>query len=82
MKNSNCQLSQLLCTSFLLWCSINLSAKVTSEQASHLDQELTPFGAQSAGDGGNIPAWQDVAQIDPNEAPLFTITHSNFQQHA
>ncbi len=75
MKTSVCR---LIC---LLLFSLNVVAKVSPEQASQLGQQLTPFGAPMAGNDAGIPVWQDVSAIDPNEAPLFTITHANHQQH-
>ncbi len=68
-----------------LWLMVGFigltQAKVSPEQAKQLGQQLTPFGATRAGDDGTIPEWQDVAAVDPDEAPLFTITHDNHLQH-
>jgi len=56
-------------------------AQPVSDEIQRLGQDLTPFGAPKNGDGKDIPPWQDVQAVDPNEAPLFTITHANHQQH-
>jgi hypothetical protein len=82
MKKYSSPLIPLLNTGFfLLFLSVS-TAKVAPEKAAELGQSLTPFGAHKAGDGDLIPSWQDVSKIDANESPLFTITHSNYQQHA
>lgn len=42
-------------------------AKVTAEEAARLKTELTPFGAERAGNtDGTIPAWQPMAGIPDN----------------
>jgi len=71
-------------------------AKVDAEQAARLDNELTPLGAERAGNAaGTIPAWDgglaqsasalDLAQgyKDPFAADqsLFTITAANAEQY-
>ena len=70
-------------------------AKVTPEEAAKLGKELTPVGAERAGNkDGSIPVWTPVAkrgkisgeyatnpQID-GEKPLFTITKANLAQYA
>jgi len=71
----------LLCCLLILSVPAETVAKVSPEQAAKLGVELTPFGATQAGDGDQIPAWQDVTQIDTNEQPLFTITHANHHQY-
>ena len=70
-------------------------AKVSPEEAAKLGTELTPIGAEKAGNKeGTIPAWTPAAQrgslkgeyptnpqIDA-EKPLFTITGQNMAQYA
>ncbi len=69
-------------TSLMLLISITTNAKVTAEQAARLGTELTPLGAIKSDDAASgIPKWQDVSEIDANEQPLFSITHSNYHQH-
>lgn len=75
----------------------HLPARVTAEEAARLDQELTPLGAQRAGNAdGTIPAWEGGITrpptgyqrgqhyIDPyaGEQPRFVITAENMDQHA
>ncbi len=69
-------------------------AKVSPEEAAKLGAELTPVGAEKAGNkDGSIPAWKPAAQkgalkgefpsnptIDA-EKPLFTITKANMAQY-
>jgi len=73
-------------------------AAVSADQAARLGQDLTPMGAEKAGNAaGTIPAWTGggIAQIpagytpgghhpDPfaDEQPLFTITAANANQYA
>jgi len=70
-------------------------AKVSPEEAAKLKTELTPVGAERAGNAdGSIPAWTGGLNIpgfkngewvpDPfaDEKPLFTITKDNYQQYA
>ncbi|CAM8639941.1 LolA_like domain containing protein [Comamonadaceae bacterium] len=72
-------------------------AGVTAEEAARLKTELTPFGAERAGNkDGSIPAWTGgyttpVAGFknggrrgDPfaNEKPLYSVTADNMAQHA
>jgi len=67
----------------LFLVTLNIHAKVTTEQAAQLGEALTPFGSQKSGDEtAGIPSWQDVKQVDTTEKPLFTITHNNYQQHS
>lgn len=69
-------------TFLLILISFSTLTKVPADQANQLGHELTPLGAIKAGDEAKgIPVWQDVTAIDPNEQPLFTITHANYQQH-
>ena len=69
-------------------------AKVTPEEAAKLGKELTPVGAEKAGNAdGTIPAWTPHAKKGAlkgeyptapfdNEKPLFTITGQNLAQYA
>ncbi len=71
-------------------------AKVGGEQAARLDKDLTPLGAERAGNAaGTIPAWEGglvqsnnafdsaLGYQDPFAAdkPLFTITAANAEQY-
>jgi hypothetical protein len=71
-------------------------AKVPAEEAQRLGKELTPIGAERAGNAdGSIPAWSGGQakggkltgeypknpQID-GDKPLFSITHDNYAQYA
>lgn len=73
------------------------SAGVSPEDAARLGKDLTPLGAEMAGNAdGSIPAWNSkgtpipaafVAGSDnyvnayPDEKPLYTIDGSNWQEH-
>jgi len=68
----------------------------TTEQAARLDVDLTPVGAERAGNAdGSIPAWTGglpetppidpkIGYIDPfaDDTPIFTITAANAAQYA
>lgn len=71
-------------------------AKVSPEEAAKLGNELTPIGAEKAGNAdGSIPAWDGGLKqipagykpgdpyIDPfaDEKPVFTITRANLDQY-
>ncbi|MES2820264.1 MAG: DUF1329 domain-containing protein [Pseudomonadota bacterium] len=71
-------------------------AKVGADQAARLDKDLTPLGAERAGNAaGTIPAWdgglaQSASAFDPAKGykdpfaadqPLFTITAANAAQY-
>ena len=67
-------------------------AKVSPQEAAKLGKELTPIGAEKAGNkAGTIPAWTGGLKIDPsvdplvdiyaNEKPLFTITSKNLDKY-
>ncbi|WP_119153557.1 DUF1329 domain-containing protein [Caldimonas tepidiphila] len=73
------------------------AAAVSAEEAGRLKSELTPFGAEKAGNkDGSIPAWtggytQAIPGDKPggrrgdpfkDEKPLFTITAKNMEQYA
>ncbi|GGB81341.1 hypothetical protein GCM10011352_03840 [Marinobacterium zhoushanense] len=74
-----------------------IAGAATAEQAERLKGELTPFGAERAGNAdGSIPAWDggyqnqdeglgaDGRRIDPFAAdkPLFSITGANMAEYA
>jgi len=76
----------------LLLASNATLAKVSPDQAAKLGGELTPIGAQTAGNqSGSIPDYsgglKENSKIDSlinifdHEKPLFTITSKNLQQH-
>ncbi|MGB1581873.1 MAG: DUF1329 domain-containing protein, partial [Nevskiales bacterium] len=70
------------------------AAKVTAEEAARLGKELTPVGAERAGNAdGTIPQWTPAEKrgalkeefpSDPalkDEKPLFAITSANMAEH-
>lgn len=71
-------------------------AAVSAAEAAKLGDSLTPIGAEKAGNGNEIPAWDgglqtipagynnDGIYVDPfaDEQPLFTIDQSNVDQYA
>ena len=73
--------------------SASLSARVSSTEAQRLNADLTPFGAERAGNAeGTIPAWNPNFEppghyraggeyVDPyaDEKPLYTITAANYK---
>ena len=75
--------------------SASVMAKVTPEEAARLGQDLTPVGAEMAGNAdGSIPAWDGGYSVtadgeiparpaDPfaDDQVLFTITHDNLDEH-
>jgi hypothetical protein len=75
--------------------SVGATARVAPEEAARLGRDLTPVGAERAGNTeGTIPAWTPAARRgDPRgefrsdpaidaERPLFTITKAGLAQHA
>lgn len=74
----------------------NASAAVSAEEAAKLGNSLTPIGAEKAGNGDEIPAWDgglttipagykgDGIYVNPfaDEKPLFTIDQTNVDQYA
>jgi len=79
----------------LLLCAGTVQAKVDPEEAARLGKDLTPMGAERAGNAdGSIPAWEGglakkaldpaTGYVDPFAAdkPLFTITAQNYKQYA
>lgn len=78
----------------LLGCALPALAAVSADEAAKLKAELTPFGAEKAGNkDGSIPAWTGgltgaaVAsgrRTDPfkDDKPLLSITAKNMDAHA
>ena len=90
---------KILLTSVLgaLLSSTGLHAGISAADASRLGQDLTPLGAEKAGNAdGSIPAWTGGITTPPagykpgdhhpdpfaGEQPLFTITPANAAQYA
>lgn len=80
-----------------LWGTLIISAKVSQGEADKLGNELTPVGAEKAGNAaGTIPAWEGGITAPPTgysagmhhpdpysgDKPLFTITANNMNQYA
>ena len=79
----------------LFGCSLASHARVSESEAARLGQDLTPMGAEKAGNAdGSIPPWDPkgtptppkfVAGSDnyvspwPDEKPLYTIDGSNWK---
>ena len=71
--------------------SLPAAAKVSAEEAAKLGKELTPMGAEAAGNAaGTIPAWQGgLPQKEmprgsnpfADDKPLYTITAKNVDQY-
>ena len=77
--------------------SFNTAAKVTADEAARLGKDLTPFGAEKAGNkAGTIPAWDGgltkvpacykgvgsrICDPFPDDRPLYTVTHANLAQY-
>jgi hypothetical protein len=86
-----CRLALLAALSLV---AVPALAKVTPDEAAKLGKELTPVGAEKAGNAdGSIPAWTPHAKKGAlkgeyptapfdNEKPLFTITGQNLAQYA
>ena len=72
-------------------------AKVPESQVNRLGQDLTPVGAEKAGDGGDIPAWtgglnsipsnvsyQEGDHLEnpfPDDKPLYVVDGSNIDKY-
>ncbi|WP_394373242.1 DUF1329 domain-containing protein [Marinobacter xestospongiae] len=84
------------CTSAAMVCGGLAQARVSEVEAAKLGKELTPVGAERAGNAeGTIPAWTGglteppkgwqpgEREIDPfpGDRPLFTITKDNYEQY-
>ncbi|WP_259679243.1 DUF1329 domain-containing protein, partial [Pseudomonas vranovensis] len=83
--------------SFLGLISNTALAQLSSAEIERLGQDLTPSGAERAGNAdGSIPAWTGgltqapagfspgKGYVDPfaNEQPLYTVTAANLKQYA
>jgi hypothetical protein len=91
---------RLVCFFIFLWAactSTTASAKVSPEDAARLEADLTPLGAERAGNAaGTIPPWTGgITTLPPGYEPgdhhpdpypddaiLFTITAANAEEHA
>ncbi len=86
----------LVCGLLVLGAGGGVAAKVSPAEAERLGKDLTPVGAEQAGNAqGTIPEWTGglpqkgtlTADWDnfpdpfPGERPLFTITRANLAQH-
>lgn len=86
----------LISSAVALVLSCTVAAKITPEQAARLGNDLTPMGAEKAGNAdGSIPAWDGgitaapagysagMHHIDPfaDDKVLFTIDKSNLDQY-
>jgi hypothetical protein len=95
MKNMTIKRTILLLTGLLM--SAPGFAAITADQAAHLGRDLTPMGAEKAGNAdGTIPAWdggitappagyqKGMHHPDPYAADkvLFTVTAGNMAQYA
>ena len=93
MKN----LPLVLTATGLLCCAVAARAALSQADADRLGQDLTPLGAEKAGNAdGSIPAWDGGITIPPagykvgdhhpdpfpGEQPLFTITPANAAKYA
>ncbi len=91
------KLTIIACTFALVVGAATLSAQLSSQEVARLGADLTPLGAEKAGNAdGTIPAWDGGLKtapagykagehrIDPyaNDKIKFTITASNLSQHA
>lgn len=65
----------------LVLYSTSLIAKDDIRTQLKLTDNLTPFGAIKAGNGGSIPEWPSIFTPDSDEKPLFTIKHENYQDY-
>jgi hypothetical protein len=73
--------------------SASVSAAVSEDEAARLQSDLTPIGAERAGnEDGTIPEWtgglsrpgEDTERPQnpfPDDEPLFTITHDNLDEY-
>jgi hypothetical protein len=89
------QLARPVCAALCLFVAQGAMAKGSPEEVAKLGNELTPIGAEKAGNkAGTIPAWTPMKQAGPlkgfwpkdpvmdAEKPLFTITAANMAQYA
>ena len=85
-----------ICVLALFMSAADVTAKVSAEEAAKLGGELTPMGAEKAGNAeGTIPAWEGgmtkppegykpgMHHPDPfaDDKVLFTITAKNYEQY-
>ena len=90
-------LSAAILGTLLSLTSATALAKLDASEIARLGQDLTPTGAEQAGNAdGSIPAWSGgltqppagysaaKCYIDPfaNEQPLYTVTAANMAQYA
>ncbi|WP_018990674.1 DUF1329 domain-containing protein [Aromatoleum toluclasticum] len=95
MKITRC-IRAIACAVALLGGATTAWSAVTQAEADRLGKDLTPTGAEKAGNkDGTIPAWDggltkapagwkpEQGYVDPfaSEQPLFTITAENVEQH-
>lgn len=86
----------LISSAIALVLSCSVTAKITSEQAARLGNDLTPLGAEKAGNAdGSIPAWNGGITAAPaghsagmhhsnpfaDDKIILTIDKSNLDQH-
>jgi hypothetical protein len=96
MMNNNLVRNAMLFGLMTLGCNL-AHAKLNAEETARLGKDLTPTGAEKAGNaGGTIPAWEggltaipagykpEAGYADPfaSEKPLFTVTSANVGQYA
>jgi hypothetical protein len=87
-------MKRLVLLSTLFALTLPASAAVTQKDAERLGKDLTPVGAEKAGNGRDIPAWTGGLKKDNNhpsgafhkdpfasDKPLFRIDASNMEQH-
>lgn len=96
MKPNTYNLAAVLAAACLTTFSLGVRAAATQAEVDRLGKDLTPTGAEKAGNkDGSIPAWSgglakppvgwkpEQGYVDPfaNEKPLFTITAANADQY-
>ena len=89
----NSRIHALAAAVALMGLAAPAAAKVSAEEAAKLGNELTPIGAEKAGNAeGTIPAWTPTTKSDSTseyssdpvldkQEPLFTITADNMAEH-
>lgn len=96
-KNKLSALHILVASALVTSLTMSSFAAVSPEQAARLGKDLTPFGAERAGNAaGTIPAWTGGfnkpipgevlggKRLDPyaNEKPLYSVTYQNMDKYA
>jgi hypothetical protein len=96
MKTMNGILASAIAATALAWFAAPAMAKLTDAEVARLGADLTPMGAEKAGNkDGTIPAWTGglctppagwtpaKGYVDPfgNDKPKFTITKANAAQY-